>query len=175
MVKENKILKDSNNNFQNDLINLKNENENINNSFSLMNIKYNKLYEDYNNLKKTNETLTENNYHMNQIYRELKVKYDDLLKNNSPEKKEPTENKAIDIALVKSIPSKNIVGKLKQDLFINNKKNLELNKLIKQKEIEISNYEKEIKEKVSEINSFNKLIEDLKKMKNLEEQLKLKK
>ena len=73
---------------------------------------------------------------------------------------------------IKSKTTKNIIGKLKQDIFIANQKNIELNNIIKENEIKINNYEKEIKQKNIELSNFKKLVDDLEKLKNLENKLK---
>ena len=147
LIKEDEILKEKNECYQNELVNLKIENKNISDSLNLLNKKYNKIIEENNILNDKNDSQKE-------ILKKKEQK-DILIENN-----------------IKSKTTKNIIGKLKQDIFIANQKNIELNNIIKENEIKINNYEKEIKQKNIELSNFKKLVDDLEKLKNLENKLK---
>ena len=150
LIRENKILLEKNNSLENDLINSEKENKNINNSLVLLNKKYKELYTDYNSLNNLNEST-----------RKCDLK-DRIISQ---------ENSRKDITSAKIIPSKNIVGKLKQDLFSKNQKIIELNNLIEQNQIKINNYETKLKEKEEEIINYNKIIQDLTKLRNKEDEI----
>ena len=171
--KENEILKNKIILSEKEIINLKKENKNINDSYNLLNNKYKKLNEEYksdNNkiLKQKSKTK------IIQLNKEIKLNNENLLKKNKSENikleiEKETDNHSENI--IKSKSSRGIVGKLKQDIFLTNQKNIELKKLLEEKEILITNYEKEIKKKDLEIVNFKKIVEDLKKLKNLEDKL----
>ena len=174
LLKEDKILKDKNRCYQDELINLKRENKNISDSLNLLNKKYNKIIEENNIVNDKNIFLQKNNESINQIYKELKLKYDDLL---SDLKKETINKKEeSNILLENNIKSKstknNIIGKLKQDIFLANQKNIELNNIIKQKDIQINNYINENNQKNIELSNFKKVVDDLERLKNFENKLK---
>ena len=141
-----------------------------------LNINYSKLEEDYNILNNTNITLQKNNDDINQLYKDIKIKYDELIKRNKEEKEKLMDEEFKDILSEnnnKLISSKGIIGKLKHDLFLSNQKNLELNKIIEQNKLTINNLEQKINQKDFELTNIKKITEDLKRLKNLEHQLKL--
>ena len=161
--KENEILKNKIILSEKEIINLKKENKNINDSYNLLNNKYKKLNEEYksdNNkiLKQKSKTK------IIQLNKEIKLNNENLLKKNKSENikleiEKETDNHSENI--IKSKSSRGIVGKLKQDIFLTNQKNIELKKLLEEKEILITNYEKEIKKKDLEIVNFKKIVEDI--------------
>ena len=172
--KENEILKNKIILSEKEIINLKKENKNINDSYNSLNNKYKKLNEEYKKTDNNKILKQKSKTKITQLNKEIKLNNENLLKKNKSENmkleiEKETDNHSENI--IKSKSSRGIVGKLKQDIFLTNQKNIELKKLLEEKEILITNYEKEIKKKDLEIVNFKKIVEDLKKLKNLEDKL----
>ena len=126
-------IEKQNNNLQENLADLEEKYNRLINENKILLEKYNSLENNLINLNNENASLQKDNDNLNQLCRELKIKFDDLSNKNISEKSISKDKKEIGIVSLKSISSKNIVGKLKQDLFLSNQKYLELKKYSKKK------------------------------------------